>query len=759
MIGSTEETFRNVADIKAHLSSMSSSESDSKDEPFDQLLKPDAMLLRQRLQTLCRTLLLTSLEAALDQKIETELWNFAFKAQISALQQLIKAKSSSTKRTELQADFHLFLESSLGFYMQLLEDICEAFHLHPHFRRKYSSFGIIQGRREQNKRAQARLPSKTSCMYICQYCLVHLGDIARYLQRIALAENFYNLASRYVPSNGQPYNQLAILCSTRSNKLAVTYYYIRSIAVRSPFPVAPTNLEKLYSKQIKDCESVNFVSKNKWTHGEVVMAFLYLQALIHLETDKEKTSKLVELLHKCLSSQTIFSLLSAQNMTHMVAISLFTLSHIDSSGSEKALTDDEVHFRDVTVSFLAGFLEVLLNQAQKYNVREHIALPTIKIILDWLICREGYLSNGIVKTHRCWLNLAKALNSIQSHCKDSKSLDLSVYDRLPLPEDVELQCFLPLHESHESLDFSLIRTQEWEPDDVTRVRCRRLVELGKVFSERYPSLNLIDYKVNAKNTKMIFSASSAIKVERRRAPNNRNVAIQALKSQETSSSTVTNATTEATQEDLPPWLLGGPLGLTSASDLSFPSGFEKVSSYSSFQSDITSAEIRGASPSVTSFGLSTNPAEELSSRGASPAAPIGTPSQDSSLGAGNQQDAIGAELSNRSRTLAELIDATRTADPVQPPMMNFSASDSSIFLTHGSGYSLFSPSFPSAALAPEATSGEDNLPQRPAGYSIGWPTSSSQHNISRLDAHAPPPGTWGDKSALAQLLEEQQKNK
>ena len=49
----------------------------------------------------------------------THSWNFAFKAQITALQQAIKAKTSNSKRTELQADFHLFLESALGFYMQV----------------------------------------------------------------------------------------------------------------------------------------------------------------------------------------------------------------------------------------------------------------------------------------------------------------------------------------------------------------------------------------------------------------------------------------------------------------------------------------------------------------------------------------------------------------------------------------------------------------------------------------------------------------
>lgn len=51
---------------------------------------------------------------------------------------------------------------------------------------------------------------------------------------------------------GQPYNQLAILEAARGNKLTTVFYYIRSLAVRHPFPVAATNLEKFYGKLAKD---------------------------------------------------------------------------------------------------------------------------------------------------------------------------------------------------------------------------------------------------------------------------------------------------------------------------------------------------------------------------------------------------------------------------------------------------------------------------------------------------------------------------
>ena len=53
-------------------------------------------------------------------------------------------------------------------------------------------------------------------------------------------------------STGQPYNQQAILEAAKGNKLSTVFYYIRSIAVKHPFPVASTNLEKFYVKTSKE---------------------------------------------------------------------------------------------------------------------------------------------------------------------------------------------------------------------------------------------------------------------------------------------------------------------------------------------------------------------------------------------------------------------------------------------------------------------------------------------------------------------------
>lgn len=44
------------------------------------------------------------------------------------------------------------------------------------------------------------------------------------------------------PTSGHPYNQLALLDASQGDKLSTVFHYVRSIAVKNPFPAATTNL-------------------------------------------------------------------------------------------------------------------------------------------------------------------------------------------------------------------------------------------------------------------------------------------------------------------------------------------------------------------------------------------------------------------------------------------------------------------------------------------------------------------------------------
>ncbi|ESO92877.1 hypothetical protein LOTGIDRAFT_119995 [Lottia gigantea] len=132
---------------------------------------------RQRLEDLYKKILLMDLEYALDKKVEQDLWNHAFKNQINVLQSQAKDKLN-VKRGESQASLNLFLENASGFYLQFLQLVCTTFKLDLPFRRKSAAFGVMKEKCPLKTKINS--PTKNSCYYICQHCLVHLGDIGMY---------------------------------------------------------------------------------------------------------------------------------------------------------------------------------------------------------------------------------------------------------------------------------------------------------------------------------------------------------------------------------------------------------------------------------------------------------------------------------------------------------------------------------------------------------------------------------------------------
>lgn len=216
---------------------------------------------QQKLQGIYHQVLVLDLEYALDEKVEQDLWNIGFKNHIGALQEISRDKRNP-RRSESQALLTWCLEAASGFYLTLLHEFCNIFDIDLPFRRRGNVYGETSFSNDLN------LPQSSSCLYICQYCLVHLGDIARYRNQRKQAENFYkyyfllllngrdNIIFIYrqailvSPTSGHPYNQLALLEASQGNKLSTVFYYIRGIAVKNPFPAATTNLLNTLSSTI-----------------------------------------------------------------------------------------------------------------------------------------------------------------------------------------------------------------------------------------------------------------------------------------------------------------------------------------------------------------------------------------------------------------------------------------------------------------------------------------------------------------------------
>ncbi|KAH0556584.1 hypothetical protein KQX54_001196 [Cotesia glomerata] len=223
----------------------------------DLLNDNEAWITQQELQKIYQQVLILDLEYALDKKVEQELWNLGFKNYIAILQAQVKDRKN-VHRAESQAMLSWCLEAASGFYQSLLQEICAAFNLDLAFRRKGDIYGLsspweaVQRVQKINKQSSRH---RSSCFYVCQYCLVHLGDIARYRNENKQAELFYRHAVSLAPWSGQPYNQLALLEASKVDKLATVYYYARSVAVKHPFHVAASNLAKTLETLDEDVPS------------------------------------------------------------------------------------------------------------------------------------------------------------------------------------------------------------------------------------------------------------------------------------------------------------------------------------------------------------------------------------------------------------------------------------------------------------------------------------------------------------------------
>ncbi|XP_047445752.1 nonsense-mediated mRNA decay factor SMG7 isoform X2 [Mugil cephalus] len=442
---------------------------------------------RQALQDLYQKMLVTDLEYALDKKVEQDLWNHAFKNQITTLQSQAKNRANPN-RSEVQANLSLFLEAASGFYTQLLQELCTVFNVDLPCRVKSSQLGIISNK--QSSSSAIVTPQPSSCSYICQHCLVHLGDIARYRNQTSQAESYYRHAAQLVPSNGQPYNQLAILASSKGDHLTTIFYYCRSIAVKFPFPAASTNLQKALSKALESRDEV----KTKWSVSDFIKAFIKFHGHVYLSKSLDKLDGLREKLEEQFQRLILQKAFSSQQLVHITVINLFELHHLRDlaadGGDQNYSSEQQISWFQLLglfMSFLGVMCSrVLLNKNRGDEIMGECPLPAIKVSLDWLKLRPSVFHEAAVdQRQHVWPWLVSILNSFQP-----KEDDLSCSSVTPLPEEFELQGFLALRPALRSLDFTkghqgILVDRDGLLEDT---RHQRLVSLGKWVSDNQPGL-------------------------------------------------------------------------------------------------------------------------------------------------------------------------------------------------------------------------------------------------------------------------------
>ncbi|CAK1548063.1 unnamed protein product [Leptosia nina] len=476
---------------------------------------------QQQLQKAYQKVLTLDLDYALEKKVEQDLWNIGFKQQIEALQAISKDRKNG-QRSEAQSMLSWVLQAAAGFYLSLLHQICTGYKLDLPFRRRASLVGAIEG---WDTSAGVLIKNSKSgvagARYACQHCLVHLGDLARYRQQLRVAHTFYRHALAVSPHSGQPYNQLALVAWRRGRRLAAVYWHVRSLLVRAPFPPAPANLARTLAaaasrdgkevaplpvlSEVIKTKSVTVTKSRLDSHSyvtELLRALHYLHTVEHLES----ASELVNTLNNSISLLIATDSFDSLTLIKMACLIIWIVHSTteDFSIETEALSESEGQAAQLAGSIASATVLAFLLPAYTADQPPQKTLPTLKIFLQWIVCQpKAVKTSAWMSRPQIWAALAHVFNKLT----ETASFHDDKFDLVPLPEDEELNGFLPLEEVLKGLHFT--NHASWSQDlaeieisddaglDVTalslvgepelehRVRARRIVLLGKRLADQH----------------------------------------------------------------------------------------------------------------------------------------------------------------------------------------------------------------------------------------------------------------------------------
>jgi hypothetical protein len=314
----------------------------------------------------------------------------------------------------------------------------------------------------------------------------------------------YTAASRLLPTNGTPHNQMAVLATYQRDDLEGTYCYARSLLVANPCTLARNNLDMLFQtneeqfrnilherSQAKDVGTflgASTLEKKKRT-SDFALSFVRLQAILHGFGDMSDYSEIESSVFEDFMSLHDVQALDNDMVLKIIVVSIFTAHDLDAKiASGEA---NRVHLA-VCFNYAVSLCFKLFDKLSILARGNESALMHTCVISEWLMHNLKYLVGPSPTTSEEGIENSKDLQgarlSFVQHMVDLLALakrpgERTIQEFRALPEDVELMGFTPLSGAHQTLTSLWLRAGLVGEQSVAVERdasVARLVRLGRI---------------------------------------------------------------------------------------------------------------------------------------------------------------------------------------------------------------------------------------------------------------------------------------
>ncbi|KAF2024155.1 hypothetical protein EK21DRAFT_94330 [Setomelanomma holmii] len=238
----------------------------------------DLAAFLQEYRTASETLIFADFAYATVHEVEQKLWaahlkvNTAFRQEHKILKRI---KENIVELRKFQKHYLHFIKASQRFYRQYILNFDAQFDAIPELRKIAQRWKDDASKASTRRRIPASLNDQV--LQSCHQTLIQLGDLSRYREtgltdkekerNWGPAKGYYGLAAELCPDSGHAHNQLAVISREDGDHFRSVYHLYRSLASKSPYPQAKSNLETEFKRIIAAWEKGQLINNHKSSDG------------------------------------------------------------------------------------------------------------------------------------------------------------------------------------------------------------------------------------------------------------------------------------------------------------------------------------------------------------------------------------------------------------------------------------------------------------------------------------------------------------